>query len=101
MKYLFRIVCAVCLFAGCSNGGKDGMDDLVDRSLERAIVQSKLMASDLISKPGLLPRTIDKEGKLETSTSRWWCSGFFPGVLWYLYEVSSDDSLKKLCTRIY
>ena len=70
------------------------MDDLVDRSLERAIVQSKLMASDLISKPGLLPRTIDKEGKLETSTSRWWCSGFFPGVLWYLYEVSSDDSLK-------
>ena len=94
MKYLFRIVCAVCLFAGCSNGGKDGMDDLVDRSLERAIVQSKLMASDLISKPGLLPRTIDKEGKLETSTSRWGCSGLCRGVLWYLYEVSSDDSLK-------
>ena len=29
-----------------------------------------------------------------TSKAKWWTSGFFPGVLWYLYEVNQDDSLK-------
>ena len=29
-----------------------------------------------------------------TSKSNWWTSGFFPGVLWYLYEVNGNDSLK-------
>ena len=35
-----------------------------------------------------------KDGKLMTSKAKWWTSGFFPGVLWYLYEVNQDDSLK-------
>ena len=43
---------------------------------------------------GKLPRTIGKDGKLMTSKSNWWTSGFFPGVLWYLYEVNGNDSLK-------
>lgn len=29
------------------------------------------------------------------SGSKWWCSGFFPGTLWYLYENSSNKELKR------
>ncbi len=42
-----------------------------------------------------LPRTVNKEGKLVYSDDKWWTSGFFPGTLWYLYEFSKTDDLKK------
>src|SRR5262245_28143468 len=33
------------------------------------------------------PKTFDpKTNKAETSNSGWWCSGFYPGTLLYLYE---------------
>src|SRR5690606_115750 len=33
--------------------------------------------------------------ELVTSDSKWWCSGFFPGTLWYLYENNPTEELKK------
>jgi unsaturated chondroitin disaccharide hydrolase len=53
------------------------------------------MARSMVDMPGKLPKTIDKNGNLETCNSSWWVSGFFPGQLWYLYEYSKNDSLKK------
>jgi rhamnogalacturonyl hydrolase YesR len=40
------------------------------------------------SKKGVLvsPRTLATDGKLVLVPSKDWTSGFFPGVLWYLYE---------------
>lgn len=31
--------------------------------------------------------------KFETSSSSWWCSGFYPGTLLYLYEQTKDQTL--------
>ena len=70
------------------------MRQVVDKGLERAAVQSKLMAKSLWNDKDKLPRTISKNGEFVTSPARWWTSGFFPGVLWYLYEVTADDSLR-------
>lgn len=69
---------------------------LIDKALNNAKLQSQRMAQELSDKPGLLPKTLNKEGKLETSNSGWWCSGFFPGILWYLYENYNEEPLKKL-----
>ncbi len=46
--------------------------------------------ADLVS-----PRTLDSAGKLRLVTSRDWTSGFFPGVLWYLYEYTKKAEWKK------
>ena len=35
-----------------------------------------------------------KDGKLVTIKPENWCSGFFPGSLWYLYEYTKADDLK-------
>jgi hypothetical protein len=43
----------------------------------------------------MLPRTVDTTGALVVSNSGWWTSGFFPGSLWYLYEYSKDEKIKK------
>lgn len=45
---------------------------------------------DLVS-----PRTLDSAGKLRLVTSRDWTSGFFPGVLWSLYEYTGKSEWKK------
>lgn len=70
------------------------LEEVIRASLDFATQQSILMAESLKDKPGRLPQTINKEGKLVTCNSSWWVSGFFPGVLWYMYENNPTDSLK-------
>ncbi|KAA2240408.1 glucuronyl hydrolase [Chitinophaga agrisoli] len=63
-----------------------------NQALDLAARQYKLMAQHVPDT--LLPRSTNKDGSLMTSNSRWWCSGFFPGTLLYLYEYTKDDALK-------
>ncbi|MFR8836487.1 glycoside hydrolase family 88 protein [Bacteroides nordii] len=83
----------IAIFMGCA--GKDEMDAVIGKGLSVSVEQSKLMAKSIWEQKTLLPRTLDKEGKLITSDSKWWTSGFFPGVLWYLYEATGDTLLKE------
>jgi rhamnogalacturonyl hydrolase YesR len=38
----------------------------------------------------LIPRSINKDGTLKLVKSNDWCSGFFAGSLWYLYDLTAD-----------
>ena len=38
----------------------------------------------------LMPRCVEKDGSLRLVGERDWCSGFFPGALWLMYEYSHD-----------
>ncbi len=93
IKYTFIHFCLLLAVCGCSTKQNE-MSLLVNASLERAAIQSKKMAESLLNEENKLPRTIGKKGEFVTSGSRWWTSGFFPGVLWYLYEAKGGDSLK-------
>ncbi|HEY4787196.1 MAG TPA: glycoside hydrolase family 88 protein [Bacteroidales bacterium] len=80
-------------------GQNKKMLEVIDSSLNFSIQQYTRMADTLSNKPGALPRSIDKKGKLITCKSSWWTSGFFPGSLWYLYEYSHDKNLKSLAEQ--
>jgi rhamnogalacturonyl hydrolase YesR len=42
----------------------------------------------------LFPKTYNSYmDHLQTSNSDWWCSGFYPGVLFYLYEETGNQEL--------
>lgn len=41
------------------------------------------------------PFSVQPDGTLKDMPSSWWCSGFFPGSLWYLYQFTKDDKWKK------
>lgn len=71
------------------------LNNLVNHALQVATCQSLNMCLELKDSSERLPRTIDKQGRLLTSDSRWWTSGFFPGVLWYLYEANGNKELKQ------
>ncbi len=40
------------------------------------------------------PQSINPDGTLRTRDSQWWCSGFFGGSLWYLYEYNKENKWK-------
>lgn len=91
------------LFAGillpallsCNTAVKEKpMTEIIDAALLQAEKQSLLMAAKYDTVPGVLPRTFEN-GQMVTEGSKWWTSGFFPGVLWLLYENSRNEELLK------
>lgn len=51
---------------------------------------------------GAFPRSFNKtDQKLITSGSDWWCSGFYPGSLLYLYELTGDTILYHEALRLF
>ncbi|WP_339738724.1 glycoside hydrolase family 88 protein [uncultured Sunxiuqinia sp.] len=103
MKHL-RTTISILILAfviGCTPQEKPEkpLSKVVNESLAFAEKQSLLMAQSLKDQPTRLPKTIDQQGELETCGSEWWVSGFFPGVLWYLYENSNDKQLKDWATN--
>lgn len=100
-KAIFFITSLLCL--ACQN--QESMEELTARVFERAAAQMVLMDKNLdsaaVSNPGvaIYPRSIDKEGALWTSNYKWWCSGFYPGSMWYVYEYTGDEKIKELALK--
>lgn len=97
-KAIFFITSLLCL--ACQK--EESMEELTARVFERAAAQMELMDKNLdsaaVSNPGvaIYPRSINKEGALWTSNYKWWCSGFYPGSMWYVYEYTGDEKIKEL-----
>ena len=70
------------------------MEQVVERGLQRATSQSLLLAEALKERQDALPRTFEK-GAVQTIRYDHWVSGFFPGVLWMLYENTGNQQLRQ------
>lgn len=71
----------------------------IDNNFRDAAAQYKVLMKGL--PPNLIPKTYDpKTNKREDSQSSWWCSGFYPGTLFYLYEETKDQTLYNEATRV-
>ena len=92
--HIVSVLLAGMLFS-CSNPSTGW----ADKALKRAEKQALAMAVQLDTLPGQLPRSATSEGELITSGSDWWCSGFYPGVLWLLYENSHNEDLLKYASE--
>jgi unsaturated chondroitin disaccharide hydrolase len=108
MKFKNLIACtilAVIPFAPviAQHGNKfvpqKGLMVTIQNNIANATSQYKLMASQLASDQ--FPKAFDpKTGRLETSNSGWWCSGFYPGALLELYGQNRDPALLTEAQRI-
>ncbi len=77
-----------------SDSFKD-LSEITKNNLNFAVEQYSLMLESLDTlKVIKQPRSIDKNGSLKLVSIRDWTSGFFPGVLWYLYEYSNNNKFK-------
>ena len=99
-KNLFAGVLLTLLLTGVARAQtEEPLEAMIERALGRARSQALLMARELEPRDGRLPKSLDDDGKLVTSDPGWWCSGFFPGVLWYLYEDSGDEQIAAYADR--
>jgi uncharacterized protein YyaL (SSP411 family) len=81
------------MLALCAASGQN-LKITIDKALDRAGEQCLVMAKKYENQKDRLPRTFE-EGKDISSSSRWWCSGFFPGTLWYVYENTRNPEILK------
>ena len=79
-----------------SCASEESMSDLTDRVFGLAETQVRIMAAEM--GPMDSPRTFE-DGQLVKDTYRWWCSGFFPGVLWFTYEYTGNEDYKTLAEK--
>ena len=94
-RILVLLLIAATLFSGCAKNQEAPLGEVVNDALSFAANQSLLMANSLSDSIGMLPQTLSADGNLVACGSKWWVSGFFPGLLWYLYEDSGDEAIKK------
>ena len=92
----FSVLLLSTTLFSCSNKNKD-LKHFVNQQLNFAVEQYRGLEDALPD--SLLPKTTGKDGKLLTSGPDWWCSGFYPGTLWYLYEYSGDEKLREFAIR--
>ena len=102
--YLFAI-CAMVMLSACTSQQqlnripKKDLLETIDKNFRDAGEQYKLLKTKLPA--DRFPKTWhDSSSRLETSNSGWWCSGFYPGTLFYIFEQTGDTALYNEAMRI-
>ena len=95
---------AALVLTGCANSGKNAQsaewfDGAVKNASEQMALQIEAIEADTSSKV-LNPVTV-KRNRFSTSYCGYadWRSGFFPGSVWYLYELTGDSTLVPLAEK--
>ena len=99
MKQFIQVnfILFILIFFGCTSQKKttDHREQLlqtIGKNFSDASAQYKIMMTKL--PVNRFPKTYYAQNdSMETSNSEWWCSGFYPGTLLYLYEQTKDQSL--------
>ena len=65
----------------------------VKKQMQLSLAQYEGMVSEFANDT-LFPQSVYPDGSLRKMKSDWWCSGFFSGSLWYLWEYTKDASIR-------
>lgn len=99
---IMALAVACILSSGCGNGDaiiEEGFAH-AEKQLVIALEKSDSVIAVSWAKGDTLvsPRTFEK-GKYKLSKAKNWTSGFFPGILWYMYEYSGKEEWKQAAVR--
>ena len=77
----------------CTKEKKKEKENFIKENAEFASAQTKLMLANVGEPTGKnYPRTSNENGTLRVTDMYDWTPGFFPGSLWYLYELTGDTT---------
>ncbi len=96
MRRFLGITAALAAIACGRAPETETMEQLRERVFAVAKVQTVYMDSLLTE--GRCPRTFQGD-TLVTSDIGWWCSGFYSGVLWQIFEETEDPRFMRLAVR--
>ena len=96
MRRLLLLAALAAAACGPRAPKEESMEQLRDRVFMLAQVQTVYM--DSLLPEGRCPRTFQGD-TLVTSDIGWWTSGFYPGVLWMVYEQTGDETIRDLAVK--
>ena len=92
MRMNFKILLTIAVIAmvySCNNSSNtDWAKNAINRSSEQLLAAAETFRDSLKS-----PRTFE-DGKVRLVSEKDWTSGFFPGSLWYMYELTQNEKFK-------
>jgi len=81
-----------------TSASKNVMRNLIKENFAFADTQYRYMMT--LTPPDKLPQSYDaKNDKFIARNIGWWCTGFYPGSLLYIYEQTKDETLKQEAER--
>jgi rhamnogalacturonyl hydrolase YesR len=99
LKYLISGTLPFLLFS-CGNTHKTVDESFVDTNINFAYTQiGKEIKAIEASGKTLNPVTLKADSSVSYCDYTDWRSGFFPGSVWYLYELSGDETLLPLAEK--
>jgi len=91
-KIIFSCLVLVSI-TSVAQTSKKVMKQLIDENMKFAAQQYKVLMKN--TPDTVMPRSFDaSKQKLITSNTQWWCSGFYPGTLWMIYDETKDLSIR-------
>ncbi len=100
MRYFITYFSIILLVISCSQERRTAQSPTFSpQKAEQVIAHCALQYKGMVNQmaPSQFPRSFEG-GELINSDKFWWCSGFYPGTLWYLYEATKDEKWKALAT---
>ncbi len=92
-KYILIVFTVVMSISGMAQSSKKAMKKLIKENMEFAAAQYKILAATTADT--VMPRSFDADkNQLITSNTKWWCSGFYPGTLWMIYDETRDEAIR-------
>lgn len=98
-RFVFVLAGVMTTVLACQNQSAPQQEKLqlsaefINRQLDDAISQVRVLADSVPTDQ--MPRTFQADTSVFSNTG-WWTSGFYPGLLLYLYEYSEDEQLLQL-----
>ncbi|MDB4285706.1 glycoside hydrolase family 88 protein [bacterium] len=98
MKPICLLSVIISFLFSCNPGPQKEVPPAPEDPLEFAYLRVKESLSLVSPRPENIPRTLEK-GKLKTVKTSNWVSGFYPGLLWYIYDYSNEPEYLKLAKK--
>src|SRR6056297_2970776 len=92
MKQIVFIMFAIILSTSCKK--EKDISEIINQDIEYTLDKYQKIVKQVPEDTALLPRNFEN-GEIGLVQPRDWTSGFYPGILWYLYEYTNDDFWKK------
>ncbi len=92
MKKAFCLVLLTAIFIN-SYAAQKQHDPPLWLKKTAGVIALQLNKAAITYKPGLNPRSINPNGTVRLAGLTDWTTGFFPGSLWYGYELTGDQNL--------
>lgn len=100
MKALIKLLGVSLLVTTACSSPKNSKVDFIEDNIANNVAQQTIQ-TDIIEKSGkiLNPRTIDEKGNIVYVPIDDWTSGFYPGNIWYTYELTKDEKWLPLAKK--